>query len=322
MHKSNHCCVGGFHMKEELRVFLRRHTFGMLILNYRRIVHQKINLVMYDDETAIKKMYKKRTNRDLNLENPLRYTEKLQWNKLNHRNPLMTKCVDKIEVRKYLIEKGYEKYLTHVVGEYRSIGDIKWAEIPEKCIFKASHGSSMHIVKTRDMRRLPFMWRLVMNSWLKMNIYIEGREWPYKNVRPGIICEEFIEPKTDNRLKDYKFFCFSGNPKFIQVDVDLLSDHHINFYDIDWNLLPIRCQYPNSKEKIPKPLYYSEMLKIASDLSEPFPHVRVDFYQYDDQLKIGELTFFDGSGFYSFHPDKYDFIFGKEFPLIEYKSVD
>ena len=123
-------------------------------------------------------------------------------------------------------------------------------------------------------------------------------------------------------LAPREFFCFSGNPKFIQVDVDLLSDHHINFYDIDWNLLPIRCQYPNSKEKIPKPLYYSEMLKIASDLSEPFSHVRVDFYQYDNQLKIGELTFFDGSGFYSFHPDKYDFIFGKEFPLIEYKSVD
>lgn len=157
-----------------------------------------------------------------------------------------------------------------------------------------------------------------MRSWLRMNIYIEGREWPYKDVPTGIICEYFIEAKTYNKLKDYKFFCFNGSPEYIQVDIDLLSDHHIDFYDIRWNHLPIYCQYPNSNRDIPKPKNFEKMVEISKDLSAEFPHVRVDFYEYDDEIKIGELTFFDGSGFYSFHPDKYDFVFGEILPLAKY----
>lgn len=295
-------------------------NLGILFINYKRILLQKINYSLYDDETAIRKIYKRRLGRELDLNNPQRFTEKLQWEKLYYRNPIMTTCVDKIAIRQFLLEKGYKDYLMPIVGTYRNVKDINFRDLPEKYILKASHGSSMHLVHTGGNVKHPILWKLIMRSWLKMNIYVEGREWPYKNVEPGIICEQFIEAKTSNKLKDYKFFCFKGKPMFIQVDVDLLSDHHINFYDMDWNLLPIRCQYPNSNTEVKKPINFDKMKEIAAELSSEFPHVRVDFYEYDDQLKIGELTFFDGSGFYNFHPDKYDFIFGEQLKLEKYSS--
>lgn len=299
---------------EKIKDWIKRNDYGVLLINYKRILMQHIQLSLYDDETAIKKIYKKRLRREVDLQNPKRFTEKLQWQKLYYRNPIMSTIVDKIAIRDYLKDKGYEKYLVPIIGSYRSVDEINFEKLPEKCIFKASHGSSMHLVKNGEISNLK-LWKRIMKSWLRMNIYVEGREWPYKDVQPGIICEKFIQAKTSKTLKDYKFFCFKGKPEFVQVDVDLLSEHRINFYDIEWNLLPIRCQFPNSEKVVEKPINFEKMKEIASDLSKEFPHVRVDFYEYDDQLKIGELTFFDGSGFYSFNPDEYDYIFGEKFEI-------
>lgn len=306
-------------IKNSLRRFLHSNSLGVLVINLKRIINQQHLLRKYTDQEFVIKEYKKRTGRDLNLDNPKRFTEKLQWEKLYYRNPVMTTCVDKIAARKYLKEKGYEDLLMPVFGAYRSVKEIPFEQLPKKCILKASHGSSMHLIKTEDIQRIPFLWKLIMKSWLKMNIYAEGREWPYKDVRPGIIVENFVEAKTENKLKDYKFFCFNGKPEFIQVDVDLLKDHRINFYDTSWNLLPIHCQYPNSEKQVKKPFNFEKMKQIAADLSNTFPHVRVDFYEYDDVLKIGELTFFDGSGFYSFTPDEYDYRFGEKMALERYE---
>lgn len=298
---------------------IKSMKYGPLLINYKRIIMQRVNSRLYDDETAVKRMYRKRLGRELNLDNPERFTEKLQWEKLYYRNPVMTTCVDKIAVRDYLMKKGYGEYLMPVVGIFRSPDEINVKELPEKCILKASHGSSMHLVKQSNDVDWK-LWKRIMRSWMKMNIYIEGREWPYKDVPAGIICEEFVEAKTENKLKDYKLFCFEGEPEFIQVDLELLKDHHINFYDSEWNLLPIRCQYPNSDAKVSKPINFEKMKEIARNLSKEFPHVRVDFYEYDDQLRIGELTFFDGSGFYSFKPDNYDFIFGGKMMLEKFEG--
>ena len=302
----------------KLKDLIKKSEYGKLLVNYKRIIFQKLNLLLYSDEKAIRRLYKKRCGRVLELDNPKRFTEKLQWQKIYYRNPIMTMIVDKIACREYLkeIDAEYERYLVPIVGIYRSVDEIDFEALPEKCIFKASHGSSMHLVKNGPIKNV-CAWKKIMKSWLKMNIYVEGREWPYKNVQPGIICEEFMEAQTENALKDYKFFCFNGRPEFVQVDVDLLRDHRINFYDIQWNLLPLACQYKNSEKAVPVPKNFERMKEVAARLSKEFPHVRVDFYEYDDELKIGEMTFFDGSGFYNFHPDEYDFIFGEKFHLPE-----
>lgn len=304
--------------KDRLSNVMHRSPLGVLVINYRRIINQKRSLRKYDDKTALQIIYKRKLGRDLNLENPQRFTEKLQWLKLYYRNPVMTTCADKIAVREYLAQRGYGEYLMPLVGVYRDVSDISVSELPEKCIFKASRGSSMHIVMKKHMSKLPLSWKLIMNSWLKMNIYAEGREWPYKDIEPGIICEKFIEASSDEKMRDYKFFCFNGEPSMIQVDIDLLDKHRINFYDMQWNLLELKGQYQNSEQIINRPANFDKMIEIARDLSRPFPHVRVDFYEYDRILKIGELTFFDGSGFYSFTPDDFDFILGERLSIYPY----
>ena len=299
-----------FKMKNFIANIIRQSLVGKLLINWRRIFRQRSFLKKYNDEDAIKKLYQARAGRILNLDNPVRFTEKLQWYKLHYRNPLMTRCADKIAIRDYLTEKGYGEYLVPVIGCYRSVEEIDFHNLPERCIFKAAHGSSMHLVKNGKIPH-PWLWRKIMSSWLKMNIYAEGREWPYRDVPPGIICEKFMAPNAGEELRDFKFFCFHGKPYFVQVDSDLLTKHRIDFFDIEWKHLYLKCQYPNSATDIPCPRNYDTMIKIASDLSSSFPHVRVDFYEFGSTLKIGELTFFDGSDFYSFHPDKYDFIFGE-----------
>lgn len=300
-----------------LRSFLQSNEYGKILINCRRILRQKINKNRYNDYAAVDKIYRLKVGRELELKNPQRFTEKLQWLKLFYRNPLMVVCADKVAVRDWLSSLGYADLLVPIVGIYSSPDDIEWSKIPEKCIFKASHGSSMHIVKKSQMDRMPFSWKIIMKTWLKMDISIDGREWPYGQMPHKIICEEYIEAKTENKLKDYKFFCFNGQPLYVQVDSDLLGDHHIDFYDTAWNSLDIHCQYPNSGIMINRPVNFPQMLDIASQFSKNFPHVRVDFYEYDEILKIGELTFFDGSGFYNFNPDEWDFKWGKQLILPE-----
>ena len=289
-----------------------------LMLNIRRIINQRRNSNI-DDYIWITSEYRRRLGRDLNLSNPTRFTEKLQWLKLFYRDPIMINCASKIEVRQYLSDMGFEDYLVPIVGYFYNVEDIKFESIPEKCIFKAAHGSSMMLVKKENKKKMPFMWKQIMKTWMNMNISIEGREWPYNFVKPGIICEEFIEPENSNLL-DIKFFCFNGKPEFIQVDADLLNNHCIDFYDIFWNRLKLKGQYPNSNVLIEKPQRFKEMYDIATKLSSRFPHVRIDFYLYDNEIKIGELTFFDGSGFYNFNPDEYDYIFGEHLflPKVNY----
>ena len=304
--------------KSNLKKKLKKNLFFTLLINYKRIIFERISLLLYDDYSFVKKEYHKRLKREIDLKNPKRFMEKLQWVKLFYRNPLMPVCADKARIRDFLHLRGYGEYGIPVFKVYKSVNDIDFDSIPEKCIMKASHGSSMHLVINKSEFKNKFLAKLVMKSWLKMNIYAEGREWPYKEVKPAIVCEYFIEPKTENKLRDYKLFCFNGLVRFIQVDIDLLSDNHnVNFYDADWNLLTLKGQYPNFSQTIERPENFDDMKKIAEDLSSEFPHVRVDFYGYDDQLKIGELTFFDGSGFYQMSPDKYDFEFGEKFILPE-----
>ena len=300
---------------KRLSEILHDNPWGVVLINVRRIIRQRIMVRRYDDKTAIERMYFSRLGRQLDLKKPERFTEKLQWLKLYHRDPLMTVCADKIAIRDYLTQLGYKQYLMPIVGTYRKVSDINASILPDKCILKASHGSSMHLVKKGYMKQLPLSWKCIMYTWMHMNIYVEGREWPYKDVPPGIICEEFVEAKTDNKLKDYKFFCFSGEPEMIQVDSDLLDNHRIDFFNMQWDRLPLKCQYQNSNKDIPKPINFDMMCDIARNLSKPFPHVRIDFYEFDEEMRIGEMTFFDGSGFYSFNPDHFDYDLGQKLIL-------
>ena len=146
---------------------------------------------------------------------------------------------------------------------------------------------------------------------MRRNWFWYGREWPYKNIEPRIICEKLLVDESGYELKDYKIFCFHGEPKLIQVDFNRFTNHKRNIYSTDWELLDLCITYQNDSEKmIKKPVFLDKMLDIARRLSQEIPHVRIDLYLSEEQIYFGEMTFYHGAGFEKFNPEIYDYLLG------------
>lgn len=295
-------------IKSKLRKF-KKNPWVLWIWNEKRRILGKMEYKKLTDEEFIKKLHYNTFSKEPNLENPKTFNEKLQWLKLNYRNNLMPICADKYEVRQYLENKGYGYLLNDLISVYESEKDIDVSKLPEKFVLKGSHGSGWNLI-VKDKNKIKWKpWKLVMKSWLKQNLYYYGREWVYKDMKPRIICEKYLEDKN-GELLDYKIYCFNGEPKFIQVDVDRFTNHTANYYDCEWNTMPFQYGDENSDRVIERPENLDEMIIISKDLSKEFPHVRVDLYEVNGKLYFGELTFFTASGACEFSPEKYDLIIG------------
>lgn len=275
------------------------------------------------DKAMIKLQYWVKTGRKLNLTNPRRFTEKLQWYKLNHRYPLMTQCADKYGVREYIISKGYEEILVPLFGVYDQVGDVNFDKLPDKFVLKTTNGSRTNLLcEDKSILNLVTTKEL-LNNWLLKRTSKAGREWPYYNIKPRIICEQFLDKDKNNDLVDYKFICFSGKVACVFVNAERSSDDVMKFgiYNKEFEHLPYtRKGLRNTDNKITKPLNYEKMLEIAEVLSKDFLHVRVDLYNIDGEIYFGEMTFFHGSGYVDFEPDEFDFILGGQFQLLESKK--
>lgn len=298
-------------------------------MNYKKIIkNQEVRLKILKilefipDKIMIKLQYRIKTGKRLNLDNPKRFNEKLQWYKLNYRNELMTQCVDKHLVREYVKNKGYEDILIPQYGVYKSTEEINFEKLPLKFILKTNNGSHTNII-CRDKKQLDLKEvSKKLNRWLKNRSSKLGREWAYYNVSPLIICEELLEDKLDptSEIKDYKFICFNGKVEYIWVDTNRYTSHHRNFFDKDWNMHYVETDVPMSSKKIEKPKKLKEMIEIASTLSKDFPHVRVDLYFINEKIYFGELTFYLLSGYEKFTPDDFDYELGKKFLITENKK--
>ena len=261
-------------------------------------------------------MYKERTGCDLNIENPSRFTEKLQWLKLYNHDPLITQCADKYRVREYIESKGYKELLNGLLAHIENVDDLDIEKLPDKFVIKAAHSSAMNFI---CVDKNTVNWKskkCIFKLWLKLNLYLDGREWGYKNLKPSIIVEDFLEDES-GYLRDYKFFCAKGEILTIQVDEDRFSDHKRAFYNCEWEKMNFKLGYKETEVNAPENL--SEMIKIALDLSRDFPFVRVDLYNSNGKNYFGELTFYPESGFLSFEPDEYDFELGSGIELPEKK---
>lgn len=270
------------------------------------------------DKLMIKLQYKIATGRKLNLKNPKRFTEKLQWYKLYHRDSLMTKCADKYEVRKYIEEQGYNDILVPMVGVYDSSNEIEFDKLPDKFVMKTTNGSHTNLFcnskKEFDFEEA----KITLDKWLKRDIISPGREWAYHGIKPKIICETFIDKDENNDLIDYKFFCFNGKVYCMYVIIErfLESGIKLGIYDKGFNKMPYRrADIAPIEKEIKKPKNFERMIEIAEELSKDFPHVRVDLYNVDGKIIFGELTFYDGSGYKGFITDQFDFIMGDQFNL-------
>jgi len=252
----------------------------------------------------------------LDLKNPKTFTEKIQWLKLNNRKPEYTTMVDKYAVKKYVADKIGDKYIIPTLGVWNTFGEIDFDSLPGQFVLKTTHGGgSSGVVICRDKSSFDIKEaKQKLDRSLKTNNYWTYREWPYKNVPRRIIAEKFLEIPDKTDLTDYKFYCFDGEPRYIQVIQDRNTKETIDFFDTEWqhqeftglNPVGLTPGVPNAETSIVCPDNLDDMLDIARKLSKGIPFVRVDLYQTVEGVYYGEITFYPASGLGCFTPDEWN----------------
>ncbi|MBN2774037.1 MAG: hypothetical protein JXR31_07290 [Prolixibacteraceae bacterium] len=285
----------------------------------------------HENKQSIRINYKNATGNELNLEYPKRFTEKLQWLKLHYRNQQMRICADKYAVREYVKENGFEHTLNKIYAVYNNPEEIKFDELPDRFVLKTSHSSGWNIICTNKKKLIKnwFWWKKIVNIWLREDYSNYYREWHYKNIQPRIICERYLGDEI-NGLNDYKFFCFNGSVKLVELDIKRYTNHIQIFYDNNWNHIPLSFQFSdvrivdvedNFDHGKHKPHNFEEMIKMSQVLSKGFPHCRVDLYEWEDKIYFGEMTFFHGSGYFRMTPDEYDVKMGEWLTIPEIRDI-
>lgn len=274
---------------------------------------------LWPDALWLRVLYRTKLHRNLNLKNPQKFTEKLQWLKLHDRNPLYSQLVDKYEVKQYVKVKLGEKYLIPTLGVWNHFDEIDFDALPNQFVLKCTHDSGgLCICKDKTLFDKRSAKEKLERS-LSNNFYWWTREWPYKNVKPRIIAEKYMVDEGGMELKDYKFFCFNGEPRYIQLDFDRFIDHKRNIFNTKWELQDVEIQFPSDHSRFTeRPANLDEMLTVAKKLAGGFPHVRVDLYNIQGSVFFGELTFYHGGGFEEFRPQAWDHVFGDLLKLPEY----
>lgn len=279
---------------------------------YDLMAHGKI-----DDKKYLIKMGKIYLGYKMNLDLPKTFNEKINWYKINYLNDVMTQLVDKIEVKKYIMDCNLKHILIPTIKEYASVNDIILDDLPQKFVIKNSIDSGGVFV-CRDKNQITI--EDIKNKLNIINsIFLNGkhkyRELAYEKTNNRIIVEELLETEDNHSPMDYKFFCFNGEPRFLFVGSERDIGVKFDFYDIDFNWLNVRQGHENNINKPKKPCNYSEMLNIARILSKNFPHVRVDLYNINGKIYFGEMTFYHDAGLVPFSNIKWDYEFGKYFEL-------
>lgn len=251
-----------------------------------------------------------------NLKNPKSFNEKINWMKLNYYNPLEQRCIDKYEFKNYIKEVLGEGYTIPLLGVYDNVNDIQFEKLPRSFVIKITtlgSGVGVKIIKNKaklNVDKIKYELDNLMQDWNSIYWYCLSRG--YKDIKPRIIAEEYIE-QENGQLCDYKFHCFHGEIKIILAVKDRIfgKGHKMSFLTPDWKELNIHRGDANLITKVEKPAAFDEMVKIAQKLSAPFPFVRVDFYNAKGKVYVGELTFTPMGGFGKYVPEKWDYILGE-----------
>lgn len=255
-----------------------------------------------NDEEYLKKLFKCHMKRELNLDNPQTFNEKLQWLKLYDRKPEYTTMVDKYAVKKYVSDIIGEEYIIPTLGVWNHFDEIDFDKLPNQFVLKCTHDSGGIVICTDKSNLDLKAAKKKIEKCLRRNYYWSSREWPYKNVKPRIIAEKYMSDEGKEELSDYKVLCFNGEPKIVEVHKGRFNGQHTqDCYDEFWNKTDIeQHDLPKSNDIMPKPAFLEEMLQLSKLLSKNLIHVRVDWYFTNDRLYFGELTFFNGSGYNQF----------------------
>lgn len=278
-----------------------------------------LSMRLLDDREAIIRLYRRHSGRMPELQQPKRFSEKMQWLKLNFRDPVQTIVADKYAVRTWLAERGYAHLLNELIQVADKVDEVDFNKLPAQFVIKAAHASGWNLICEDKARFDQRVARKLMSEWLRQGIFWNGREWPYRDMPRRLVIESYLEDSSGS-LRDYKFYCFNGDPKFIQANSGRgTTGHAQNFYSLGWELLPFgKDLAPRKDVVIPVPSRLEQMIEIARDLAKDFPYVRVDLYEVDGRVVFGEMTFFPASGMPDFIPDEADFMCGEmlHLPLV------
>lgn len=272
------------------------------------------------DKIYLKWMYKAYMGKRLNLENPTTFNEKLQWLKLYDRKPIYKRMVDKYEAKEFVKEKlgrDGEKYIIPTLGVWKHFEDIDFDKLPDQFVLKTTHDSgSVFICKNKadfDFKSV----KIKIEQSLKNNFYYYGREWPYRDIHPRIIAEQYLELSSPS-CAEYKLFCYNGKVNWVMICQGTAHANNIRTndgFDRDFNHLPVKFIAQNSNRKFYKPKEWDQLISIAEILAEGTIQLRVDTYLIDGKIYFGELTFFHDSGLCPIKPEEWDAKLGNDLIL-------
>lgn len=260
---------------------------------------RKLAGVITNDSLYLKLRYRILFGRRLDLRDPRSFNEKLNWMKLHYHNPEQTVLADKIEAKKYVSECIGEQYVVRNLAVWERIGDIKFEQLPDSFILKCTHDSGNAWICTDKSSFKASEALKDIETRLQKNYYPSCREWVYKGIKPRVLADVLLNEGSNERLLDYKFWCFSGVPKYMYITI---KDAHIfeNFYDMDFNPVIIDHGFERHKPEFEKPVSFELMKQFAAKLSTGFPFVRVDFFEVSGHPYFGECTFYDWGGLQPF----------------------
>lgn len=253
----------------------------------------------YFPKFASNYLFRERFGRNINFKNPQYLDDKLMCLKfgLYKDNQQIADLADKIKVRDYVKKCGLSEILVPEIAEYRSTDEIVWDELPDQFVLKCNHGCGYNIIVDDKRKFEESQVKAKLNRWMKEKYGGFTAEIHYRRIKPGIICEKFIEGlgSYGSLPVDYKFFCLNGRVECILVVAGRGDDHTIQrfFVDRDFQLLNICGEKmgKNFEYRPLRPVCLEKMAEAAEKLSAPFPFVRVDLYNSNGNVLFGEMTF-------------------------------
>lgn len=242
----------------------------------------------------------------LNTKHPRTFSEKLNYLKTHPVVANEVELADKFEVRKFVKQVIGEEYLVPIYGVWENATDIDFDSLPNQFVLKLTKGSGYNLI-CKDKTKLDIVkTQRMLNKWLKVNCYYFSREPQYLGIS-RLMAEKMLE----YNITDYKFFCFAGEPQFVELYMDRIGNHKKVFCDMNWNVAGFTTANDKTSTIIEKPQEFDEMKEIARKLSKGMAFVRVDLYIHAGKVYFGEMTFHPAGGYTPITPREWEFKLGE-----------